>query len=137
MLVEHARLLGIVDAVHTEYGRPGTPVVDELACALADVDLPVALVPGSALAREHGGLAAVERATCRFGLAPRFAWIADAGGMAPVAFDASGEVRAVERPGHPWFVGTLYQPQLRSAPGRPHPYWTGFLRAVLDRGGSG
>jgi CTP synthase (UTP-ammonia lyase) len=43
--------------------------------------------------------------------------------------DQTGEVRAVERDDHPFFLATLYQPQLRSSPGAPHPVWLGFLRA--------
>jgi CTP synthase (UTP-ammonia lyase) len=56
--------------------------------------------------------------------------IAGVGGMAVAATDRTGEVRAVERPDHPFFVATLYQPQLRSAPGAPHPVFTGLLAAA-------
>ena len=31
---------------------------------------------------------------------------------------------------HPFFVGTLYQPQLRSAPGLSHPVFIGLLDAA-------
>ena len=51
-------------------------------------------------------------------------------GMTVAAIDDTGEVRAIERPDHPFFVATLYQPQLSSAPGRPHPIWTAFVQAV-------
>ncbi|HVA49435.1 MAG TPA: hypothetical protein VNH11_23920 [Pirellulales bacterium] len=47
-----------------------------------------------------------------------------------VASDAEGEVRAVELPGHPFFVGTLYVPQARSAPEAPHPLVDAFLLAA-------
>jgi CTP synthase (UTP-ammonia lyase) len=46
------------------------------------------------------------------------------------ATDDTGEVRAVERPGHPFFVATLYQPQLTSTRQRPHPVFLGFVEAV-------
>ena len=51
--------------------------------------------------------------------------------MIVAATDDDGEVRAVERPDHPFFVATLYQPQLTSSHERPHPIWTGFVDAVL------
>ena len=51
--------------------------------------------------------------------------------MLVAATDATGEVRAVERSDHPFFVATLYQPQLTSAPGRPHPIWAGFVDALF------
>ncbi len=36
----------------------------------------------------------------------------------------------VELPAHPFFVATLFLPQLRSAPGRPHPLLAGFAAAL-------
>jgi CTP synthase (UTP-ammonia lyase) len=50
--------------------------------------------------------------------------------MQVAAIDETGEVRAVERVDHPFFVGTLYQPQLTTAPGRPHPIWRAFVAAL-------
>ena len=132
MLVEHARnVMGIIDAVHAEYGRPGTAVVDALACRLDDAAVGVRLVPGSRLAALHGRANSIERSTCGYGLAPAFAHLTTAGGMIVAATDDDGEVRAVERPDHPFFVATLYQPQLTSTPEGPHPIWTGFVDAVL------
>jgi hypothetical protein len=32
---------------------------------------------------------------------------------------------------HPFFVGTLYQPQISSAPDDPHPLIVAYLRAAL------
>jgi CTP synthase (UTP-ammonia lyase) len=129
--VEHARsILGIADASHAEYGGSGTPVVTLLACSLDQQTLPVELVAGSRLARLHGATQVVERTTCNYGLAAGFEEIASSGGMAVAATGDGGGVRAVERPGHPFFVGALYQPQLSSAPGAPHPIFTGLLQAA-------
>jgi CTP synthase (UTP-ammonia lyase) len=57
-------------------------------------------------------------------------YIAGKHGMRIAATDATGEVRAIERVDHPFFVGTLYQPQLRSAPRAPHPIFVGLLDAA-------
>ncbi|MFI5282098.1 MAG: hypothetical protein ACHQ0J_03100 [Candidatus Dormibacterales bacterium] len=46
------------------------------------------------------------------------------------ATDDTGEVRAIERVDHPFFVGTLFQPQLKSRPGAPHPVFIGLLEAA-------
>jgi len=56
--------------------------------------------------------------------------IAGEHGMRIAATEATGEVRAIERVDHPFFVGTLYQPQLRSTPGAPHPVFTGLIDAA-------
>ncbi len=131
MLVEHARTLGgIADAAHAEYGLGGTPVITLLACSLQDQTITIELTPGSLLARLYGNLVAVENTTCSYGLAPELQHIACEHGMRIAATDATGEVRAIERNDHPFFVGTLYQPQLRSAPDSPHPVFIGLLDAA-------
>lgn len=132
MLVEHARnVMHIADVTHAEYGRPGTAVVTALACSLVDAEIDVTFAPGSRLASLHGAASSAERTTCSYGLEPAFAHLANAGGLTVAATDRTGEVRAVERIDHPFFVATLYQPQLSSSPDRPHPIWTGFVDAVL------
>ena len=135
MLVEHARsLAGIADAAHAEYGPGGTPVITPLSCSLDGQTISVDLAPGSMLARLYGNLRALESTTCSYGLAPQMQHIAGEHGMRIAAIDGTGEVRAIERVDHPFFVGTLYQPQLRSAPGAPHPVFIGLLDAgLIDR----
>ena len=132
MLVEHARsLAGIADAAHAEYGGGGTHVITLLACSLQDQTIEVQLTPGSRLAALYGARTAVERTTCSYGLAPEIQHIAGEHGMRMVATDDTGEVRAIERQDHPFFMGTLYQPQLRSTPEAPHHVFVGLLEAAL------
>jgi len=131
VLVEHARnLAGIADAAHAEYGPGGTPVITLLECSLQDQEITVELVPGSLLAKLYGTERAVEHTTCSYGLSPDLQHIAAEHGLRVAATDATGEVRAIERIDHRFFVGTLYQPQLRSAPGAPHPVFVGLLEAA-------
>ncbi len=132
MLVEHARnVIGIGDAGHAESDAGGTPVITLLACSLDGTEITIVPAPGSKLAAMHDGATTVtELTTCNYGLDPARQHIAEEGGMAISAVDGTGEVRAIERVDHPFFVGTLYQPQLRSAPGAPHPLWVAFLRAM-------
>lgn len=117
--------------MHDEYGQPGTHLISLLACSLQDQTIEVRLRPGSVLAGLHGAETATERTTCSYGLAPELQFIADGHGLVASGTDGTGEVRAVERPDHPFFVGTLYQPQLSSTPAEPHPVFLGFVRAVL------
>lgn len=132
MLVEHARsLLGIGDASHAESSTDGTPIIGLLSCALDGVTIDVAITPGTRLAALHGGARSVEeRTTCSYGLDPAWQHVASSGGMVISGVDGTGEVRAIERPDHPFFVATLYQPQLRSTPAEPHPIWLGLLGAL-------
>jgi CTP synthase (UTP-ammonia lyase) len=48
------------------------------------------------------------------------------------ARDGAGEVRALELDDHPFYVATLFLPQLRSAPGAPHPLIRGFAEAAAS-----
>jgi CTP synthase (UTP-ammonia lyase) len=131
VLVEHAQsLAGIADAAHAEYGPGGTPVITLLSCSLQDQTITVELAPGSLLADLYGSHVAVEPTTCSYGLAPEVQHIASEHGMRIAATDNTGEVRAIERVDHPFFIGTLFQPQLRSAPGAPHPVFLGLLDAA-------
>ena len=131
MLVEHARnLAGIRDATHAEYGAGGTAVISLLACSLQDQTIGVVLTAGSRLAGLYPSLRAVESTTCSYGLAPDMQHIAGEHGMRVSAVDDTAEVRAIERTDHPFFLATLYQPQLQSTSVNPHPVFVGLLRAV-------
>ncbi len=48
-----------------------------------------------------------------------------------VGSDNEGEIRVLEFPGHPFFIGTLFVPQALSTEKNPHPLVTGFLQAIL------
>ncbi|MBP7240994.1 CTP synthase [Amaricoccus sp.] len=39
----------------------------------------------------------------------------------------------VEIPGHPWFIGVQYHPELKSKPFAPHPLFADFIRAALEQ----
>jgi len=137
VLVEHARnLLEIDDAAHAESSTAGTHVITPLSCSLDGQTIEVQLTEGSRLAALHGDVRVVtESTTCNYGLSPAYQHLASEGGMVVSAIDDTGEVRAVERPDHPFFVATLYQPQLRSTPAAPHPVFAGFVAACARRAG--
>lgn len=42
-------------------------------------------------------------------------------------------VEIIELPGHPFFVGTQFHPELKSRPLTPHPLWLAFLKAARER----
>ena len=39
----------------------------------------------------------------------------------------------VEIPGHPWFIGVQFHPELKSKPFAPHPLFADFVRAALEQ----
>ncbi|WMX49150.1 hypothetical protein RGF97_22260 [Streptomyces roseicoloratus] len=48
-------------------------------------------------------------------------------------WDEEGAPRAAEVPGHPFFIGTLFQPELVSGPGSVHRLITAFTAEVSAR----
>jgi CTP synthase len=45
----------------------------------------------------------------------------------------SNLVEIVELPGHPWFVGVQFHPELKSTVEEPHPLFIGLIKAAIDR----
>lgn len=135
LIIEYARnVLGFRDAQHAEYDPYASELfVSELACSLAGRDMQLSLVPGSQVAKIYGATEVVERYYCNFGVHPDRVGVLASGPLRIVGSDTEGEVRVVELPGHPFFIGTLYVPQTGSRPGRPHPLVSAFLGAVTAR----
>jgi CTP synthase (UTP-ammonia lyase) len=134
IVLEYARhVLGFTDAAHAEYDPYASSLfISRLACSLVGRSLAITLQPESLVARAYGATTVTEGYYCNFGVNPDYAAMLASSGLAVVGSDAEGEVRVVELRGHPFFVGTLYVPQLRSQPEQPHPLITGFLHASLQ-----
>ncbi len=47
-------------------------------------------------------------------------------------FDGEGDARIAELPEHPFFLATLFQPELAGDGTRPHPLVQAFARAAAD-----
>jgi CTP synthase (UTP-ammonia lyase) len=132
MVLEYARnALGFHDASHAEYDPYASELfVSQLECSLAGREMNLTLVPGSKVAKTYGVLSVVEEYYCNFGVNPSKVPLLRSGGLQITGSDAEGEVRVIELPGHPFFVGTLFVPQAKSTPDRPHPLISAFLNAV-------
>ena len=81
------------------------------------------------LARIYGKTTVQEEYLCNFGVNPQYVETLRSGELKVVGADAEGVIRAVELPGHPFFLGTLFLPQHNSTPSHPHPIVSAFLRA--------
>jgi len=130
-VVEYARnVLGWHDADHAETAPDATrAVIALLACALVEATGPVRLFPGTRIASAYGANEATEGYRCRYGLNREFQAALVAGPLRAAADDETGEVRAVELDGHPFFVAALFQPELAALKGEPAPLVTAFARA--------
>lgn len=68
---------------------------------------------------------------CSYELNPTFESALKDKGLRVVGRGEHDEARIVELSGHRFFVATLFQPQLSSVQGAPHPLITAFLNASL------
>jgi CTP synthase (UTP-ammonia lyase) len=90
------------------------------------------LRPGSFLAGCYGAASAEEEYFCNFEVNPEYVAAFEGTRLLAAAFGEQRELRAVERAGHPFFVATLFQPQLGSQEGKPHPLLTAYLKAAVS-----
>ena len=84
---------------------------------------------GTAAAAAYRSTSASERYYCNFGLNPAYLDTIIEAGLSLSGTDADGEPRILELPSHPFFVATLFVPQISSEPGRPHPFLVALLAA--------
>lgn len=135
IIIEYARnVLEFEDAQHAEYDPYGSRLfISQLTCSLAGQTMSVNLTPESKAATVYGTTSIHEQYYCNFGLNPEYQELLDKGGLRVVGFDNTGEARVLELPEHPFYVATLFVPQTRSTPERPHPLITSLLTAALDR----
>lgn len=141
-LIEGARnVLGIADADSAENNSGSKNIViHPVACAVpnGNGDAPklsgavpeIRVRPGSYLHSFYKKDVVTEEFFCNYEVNPEFEWAFVEAGFPVVARDAAGQIRAIESPAHRFFVATLFQPQLSSKPGNPHPVIVAFLQAA-------
>jgi CTP synthase (UTP-ammonia lyase) len=133
MALEYARnAAGLAGAAHAESDPDGeTIVVEPLACSLVGQERTVRPVAGTRLAAICGDEPFVGFHYCGYGLVR--GWAArPARGVGPPAADAG--VEAFELPDHPFYLATLFQPQVgTSERGVLHPLVGALLAAAASR----
>ena len=136
-VIEVARdALGWADADHGETADAGRLVITQLECALVESNETLRAVPGSKLAAAYGTAEFTESYRCRFGLNPRFQRALLDGPFEVAATGPEGDVRALELRGHPFFVGTLFQPERAALQGRVPPLVEAFVAATIHQAGA-
>lgn len=135
-VIEVARhVAGVRDADHTESNPSASvPLIHQLVCSLLGTRGRVRFVEGSLVAAAYGAGEAEEGYHCSYGVNPAYLGIVEASPLRVVAWDEEGAVRAVELGGHPFFVATLFQPELSAFQGTVHPLVRAFARAAASYG---
>lgn len=133
-LIEFARnVAGLTTADHEETNAGGDAlVVSRLACSLVGAAETLRTVPNSQIHAAYGSETIHGEYHCNFGVNERFRCALERAGLNFTAFDAEGHVRAAELAStqHPFFVGTLFQPERAALRGETPPLVRAFVRAI-------
>jgi CTP synthase (UTP-ammonia lyase) len=126
--------LGIEDAASAETDPYASKlIITPLSCSLKGRAMTVLIAPESRVAAIYGKTQVIEEYYCNFGLNPAYQSRLHAAGLQIVGTDADGEARILTLPEHPFFVATLFVPQLTSTAERSHPLIVAFVKAALVR----
>ncbi len=92
------------------------------------------LAPGSRVSEIYGSINISERHRHRYEVNINYKGRLEDKGLRFSGMSPDGELpEIVELPGHPWFIGVQFHPELKSKPFEPHPLFTSFIRAALDQ----
>jgi CTP synthase len=152
-VIEAARdLAGLDGAGTTEIGHPKHPVIglmtewvkgNQVETRQADGDLggtmrlgayTAMLTPGSKVAEVYGATEISERHRHRYEVNTNYAQQLSQHGMTVSGWSPDGRLPEImEIPNHPWFIGVQFHPELKSRPLEPHPLFTGFVAAAVQK----
>ncbi len=152
-VIEAARdLVGIAKAGSTEFGPCEEPVVglmtewmrgNELETRRQGGDLggtmrlgayPAKLAKGSQVAKIYGDTSISERHRHRYEVNTRYRARLEEAGLRFCGMSPDGLLpEIIELPGHPWFIGVQFHPELKSRPFEPHPLFASFIAAAVEQ----
>jgi CTP synthase len=93
---------------------------------------PARLLPGSRAHEAYGDEVIYERHRHRFEVNNEYRDALERSGMVLSGQSPDGRlVEIVELRDHPWYVASQFHPEFRSRPDRPHPLFTGFVKAAI------
>jgi CTP synthase len=142
-VIEFARdVVGATDANSTEFDLfTNAPVIDfmpdqrtmeEKGGTMRLGLYPARLTPGSKAHEAYGDEVIYERHRHRFEVNNQYREALERSGMVLSGQSPDGRlVEIVELKDHPWFVASQFHPEFRSRPDRPHPLFTGFVKAAI------
>jgi CTP synthase (UTP-ammonia lyase) len=135
MALEYARnAAGLAGAAHAESDPDGeTIVVEPLACSLVGQERIVRPVAGTRLAAICGAEPFTGFHFCGYGLAPGIEERLAAAGLVISAHAEDAGIEGFELPDHPFYMATLFQPQVGSSRAAAvHPLLAALVEATTS-----
>ncbi|MBS1168255.1 MAG: pyrG, partial [Proteobacteria bacterium] len=153
-VIEAARsLAGVTGASSSEFGPTEYPVVGlmtewlkgnalekrkaggDMGGTLRLGSYEAHLAKGSKIAEIYGSEIIHERHRHRYEVNIDYRDRLEACGLSFAGMSPDGVLpETVEIPGHPWFIGVQYHPELKSRPFEPHPLFASFIAAAVEQG---
>jgi CTP synthase len=96
---------------------------------------PAVLEDGSLVREIYGGAAQIsERHRHRYEVNVRYRERLEEAGLRFCGMSPDGVLpEIIELPGHPWFIGVQFHPELKSKPFSPHPLFSEFVAAAMKQ----
>jgi CTP synthase len=152
-VIEAARnIAGITDAGSTEFGDTPEPVVglltewarddvlekrgigDDMGGTMRLGAYECDLAENSLVRKIYGADRIQERHRHRYEVNLNYRARLEAAGMVFSGVSPDGLLpEIVELPDHPWYIGVQFHPELKSKPFDPHPLFTSYIKAAIDR----
>jgi CTP synthase len=152
-VIECARNMAhLPDASSTEFGPCETPVVGlltewtrgneterreeggDLGGTMRLGAYPAVLAPDSLISSVYERTAISERHRHRYEVNINYRAALEATGLRFAGLSPDGVLpETIELPGHPWYIGVQYHPELKSKPLDPHPLFSGFIGAAVKQ----
>jgi CTP synthase len=119
------KVIDLLDEQANVADKGGTMRLGSFRCALKE---------GSLAARAYGRSEIEERHRHRYEFNNKFGPQLQSRGLVLSGKCVGRElVEIIELPDHPWFLAVQFHPELKSRPHEPHPLFTDFVRASLER----
>jgi CTP synthase len=152
-VIECARNMAhLPDASSTEFGPCETPVVGlltewtrgnvterreeggNLGGTMRLGAYPAVLAAGSLIRSVYESSTISERHRHRYEVNINYRAQLEATGLRFAGLSPDGVLpETIELPGHPWYIGVQYHPELKSKPLDPHPLFSGFIGAAVKQ----
>ena len=101
-------------------------------------DYTAELVKNSVVAKTYGANKVIERHRHRYEVNQKYLKEIIKGGLVVSGVSPDGKlVEYIEAPNHCYFVATQAHPEFRSRPTRPHPLFSGLIKACLNNKNKG
>ncbi|MBI3440240.1 MAG: CTP synthase [Proteobacteria bacterium] len=143
---------GLNDVGSSEFGRYGNPVVGLMTEWVKGSDVErraergnlggtmrlgayaAKLLPGSKVRDIYGMDTISERHRHRYEVNTTYKKQLEDAGIVFCGMSPDGKLpEIIELKGHPWFIGVQFHPELKSRPFEPHPLFTSFIKAAVEK----